>query len=460
MRSYVSRRKIEKIIANNIKRGNIIKRFILALGCLVFFASVSGCAMVRPGITEDAIVKIYSDEKDRAKEYPIIFIPGMFGTVLEEGDTGRVIWGRISPGLIEELELPIDSTKMTENKDQVVPVQTLTEFSVIPGFIEKDIYGRAKYIAVKAAGYEMGKTAFSLIYDWRRDLVEGAQRLGELIDKIKREKGNQDLKFDIVCHSAGGLIARYYAKYGTEDVLDRSPMPEPTYAGAKNIHKIIMMGTPNYGSMQSFRSMHRGMNIIGIGNVTKEIIFSMPSAFELMPFYGKTDFVDPAGKDLDVNLYDPDNWEKYGWSVFGDSGASDELRAKQRRFLAVALKRASAFQEALWKGSLKAEGDKIMYILLGSDVDPTLDKAILQKAGPVWKTWFDPHDDNMKNIIFKAGDNTVTRTSLMGRHMKNGKEEELPSAYEIFLSQGHVDLPDNPTFLDNILHSLLDRIEK
>ncbi|MDD5173623.1 MAG: hypothetical protein PHV48_02210 [Candidatus Omnitrophica bacterium] len=437
-----------------------MKRLIATLACVVLLLSASGCAMVGPRITEDTIIKIYADEKAKPKNYPLIFIPGIFGTVLEDGDTGKVIWGRAPKGPVGELELPIDSVNMLENTDRVVPAKTLTEFSVIPGIIEKDIYGKAKYIALKAAGYEMGKTAFSLTYDWRRDLVEGARRLDELINKIRREKGVRDLKFDIVCHSAGGLIARYYAKYGAEDVLDRDPIPEPTYAGAENINKIIMLGTPNYGSMQSFRSIHKGLNIPGIGSVTKEIIFSMPSAFELMPFYGKAAFIDTMGRDLDISLYEPLNWEKYGWSVFGNSGTSDELRAKQRRFLAAALKRAAAFQEALWKGSPKVESKHIMYILLGSDADPTSNKALLQKTGSTWKTRFDPHDDTINDLALAPGDNTVTRGSLLGKHIKKGREEEFPSAYEIFLAQDHVDLPDDPTFLDNILHSLLDRTNK
>lgn len=437
-----------------------MKRLIAALVCVTFFLSLSGCAMIGPRITEDTIIKIYADEKARPKDYPLIFIPGIFGTVLEDGDTGKVIWGRVPKGLIGELELPIDSVNIPENRDQVVPSKTLTELSVIPGVVEKDIYGGAKRIAIKAAGYEMGKTAFSLSYDWRRDLVEGARRLGELIDEIKREKGAHDLKFDIVCHSAGGLVARYYAKYGTEDVLARDPIPEPTYAGAKNINKIIMMGTPNYGSLQSFRSLHTGLNIPGIGNLTKKITFSMPSAFELMPFYGKTAFIDIMGRDLDVSLYDPLNWEKYGWSVFADAAAGDELKSKRRRFLAAMLKRAAAFQEALWKGSPEAEIERVTYILLGSDANPTSDKALLQKTGAGWRTRFDPHDDTINDMALKPGDNTVTRGSLLGRHNEKGREEEFPSSYEIFLAQDHVDLPGDPTFLDNVLHSLLDKANK
>lgn len=434
-----------------------MKRIYIIPLIIVFSVSLfSGCA-TRRGVTEDEIIKIYAKERDKPKVHPLVFIPGIFGTVLKDGDTGKVIWGSVAEGAIKELALPIDSANIPENTDQVVPVETIREFKVIPGIVEKDIYGRARRIAIKAGGYEMGNTAFSLSYDWRLDLVDGARRLGKLIDEIKKEKANPSLKVDIVCHSAGGLIARYYAKYGTEDVLGRDPIPEPTYKGAANINKIIMLGTPNYGSLDSFRGIDKGITIPGIGRATKDITFTMPSAYELMPAPGKIAFIDSMGNDLDVSLYDPTNWERYGWSVFGEAVKDPELRAKQIKFIAAMLKRAEAFQEALWKGSPEKEAKNVTYILLGADADPTSDKALLEKTSSGWKTRFNPHDDTLYDKAFAPGDNTVTRKSLLGTHIKKGKEEEFPSAYEIFIAQEHVDLPGDPTFLDNVLHSLLDK---
>ncbi|MDD5436553.1 MAG: hypothetical protein PHX20_03310 [Candidatus Omnitrophica bacterium] len=86
------------------REDNNIRRFIWIFACIAFFLSVSGCAMVGSKITEDTIIKIYTNEKVRPKDHPLIFIPGMFGTVLEDGNTGKVIWGKISQGLIKELD--------------------------------------------------------------------------------------------------------------------------------------------------------------------------------------------------------------------------------------------------------------------------------------------------------------------------------------------------------------------
>ena len=437
----------------------MFKKLYLALVIAVFFtASISGCSSV-PRITYDTIKKIYADEKPKPKDHPVIFIPGIFGTVLQDGDNGKVIWGKVSQGLIEELALPIDRVTMSENKDQVVPVKPVGKFSWVCGLVEKNVYNQARYVAVDVAGYTMDKNVFSLSYDWRRDLVEGAKHLGELIDEIKHKMGKPDQKVDIVCHSAGGLIARYYAKYGTEDVLDRDPIPPPTYAGAKNINKIIMLGTPSYGTIESFKDIDNGLVIPCVGVVTKNAVFSMPSAYELMPFDGRQVFINAKGEDLDVDLYDPSNWEKYGWSVFasGNNDPDPKELDKERRFLAAALKRASAFQKALWNGDHSEEGKRVTYILLGSDSEPTLRRVLLRQTQSGWRTQFDPHDDTLAPKSFGFGDGTVTRRSLLGTHVDRDIEVELPSAYEIFFAQSHIDLTEDPTFLDNVLHSLLDK---
>ena len=438
---------------SNMKK-NCALSFIIIL-CLIF---VAGCS-VAPKITELTVTKIYADEKTAPKEYPVIFVPGIFGTVLENSKTKKVIWGKVSEGLMNDLALPIDSTIMSENTDEVMPVKTLMKFSWMAGIFEKNIYDTMRRAAIDAAGYTIDKNAFSLLYDWRRDLVEGAQLLGELIESVKRESGYKDLKFDIVCHSAGGLIARYYAKYGTEDVLDRDPIPAPTYAGAKNIDKIIMLGTPNYGSLDSFQSIDKGIAIPGIGRAAKDIIFTMPSAYELMPFGEYSTFIDFKGENLPISIYDPLNWEKYGWSVFAPSDrvVSEETLTAQRKFLAAALKRASAFHKALWAGDPAEERKRVTYILLGSDANPTQEKALLRKTASGWKTQFKPNDDTINDKIFSFGDGTVTRKSLLGTHVVNNIKTELPSAYEIFFAQDHVDLAGDPTFLDNVIHSLLDK---
>ena len=57
-------------------------------------------------------------------------------------------------------------------------------------------------------------------YDWRRDLVESARRLDETLEALAEARGDPDTRFNVVGHSMGGLIARYYLRYGTAEPAD------------------------------------------------------------------------------------------------------------------------------------------------------------------------------------------------------------------------------------------------
>jgi triacylglycerol esterase/lipase EstA (alpha/beta hydrolase family) len=53
---------------------------------------------------------------------------------------------------------------------------------------------------------------------------------------------DHDVKFDIVAHSMGGLVARYYLRYGTQDLPPDGSLPELTWAGAQYVDNLIMVG--------------------------------------------------------------------------------------------------------------------------------------------------------------------------------------------------------------------------
>jgi len=86
-------------------------------------------------------------------------------------------------------------------------------------------------------GYVLGKNLFCL--DLRgikgianEDIKEYAADLAYMIDRIKSSKKNS--KVNIIAHSMGGLVSRWYIEQ-----MDRG----------KNINKLIMLGTPNHGSI-------------------------------------------------------------------------------------------------------------------------------------------------------------------------------------------------------------------
>src|SRR5688500_17975124 len=167
----------------------------------------------------------------------------------------------------------------------------------------------------------------------------------------------------------GGLIARYAAMYGDVDLPPGDSPIQPTWTGAVHISKIVMIGVPNEGSADAFATLVEGYSITEglrrrvplLNKLTVEDVVRTPSVFQLMPHRNAVTFLDENLQPLAVDLYDPEVWKQYGWSVIYSSpdfrrryaGAAgtdntngrseDELDA----YLAAILQRARRFHEAL-----------------------------------------------------------------------------------------------------------------
>jgi pimeloyl-ACP methyl ester carboxylesterase len=441
---------------------------------------LSGCASGRT-VNERMLINLYASQRQKPKTHPVIFIPGMMGSVLQDSRTGKTVWGNVGGTVMDLLALPIDAVNLVGNRDSLSPSGLLGKFTWIPGVVEKKVYQHLTQVSITAGGYTPNKDAFSLSYDWRRDLVESAQKLGALIEEIKAKTGNPDIKVDLLCHSSGGLIARYYAKYGTEDVLDKDPLPAPTYAGARNINKIIMLGTPHAGAMETLQRLHEGLWLPTIVRLTPEVIFTMPAMYQLLPCGEQAYFIDRNGNPLSVDIFDAQKWHEYGWSVFapeyqariqtryhsrhGRQEGEKMYKAyleKQIFFLSAALQRARQFQRAVWNGDLDEERSKITYVALGSDCQRTLKAAqLFRHPQRGWRLKFTTKHRYLYEKMFGYGDKSVTKESLLGVHLHRDAQGELrakrlPVYYSGFVCESHSDLTASPTFMDNVLNILLE----
>src|SRR6185436_3466818 len=140
---------------------------------------------------------------------------------------------------------------------------------------------------------------------------------------MKERLGEPDLKFDIVAHSMGGMVALYYLMYGTEDVVSDGRSHEVTWAGARDISRLVLVGTPLRGSMAAFRLLHQGT----ARTMATAVVFTMPSLYQLLPGPGESHFVDPEGAPVDLDLYDASTWVRQGWSVFAPAEGRGGRRA-------------------------------------------------------------------------------------------------------------------------------------
>ena len=104
---------------------------------------------------------------------------------------------------------------------------------------------------------------FMFPYDWRRDISEHAVALDALVnravDRVVEGKGvpRDSVKLDMMGHSMGGLVLRYYLRYGTQPLPEDGSLPPLTWAGAKHARRVIIAGSPNSGSTHGSRASRR-----------------------------------------------------------------------------------------------------------------------------------------------------------------------------------------------------------
>jgi pimeloyl-ACP methyl ester carboxylesterase len=454
--------------------------------------------------------RIFAQSRERTGKRPLVIIPGILGSQLVNNQTGEEVWPSIFRASDDGLSLPV-SPNLASNRDNLVArkiVDTIRLARLAPEvYIYHDLLDALK----KYGGYREGDwanpdaegdrdTFYVFPYDWRRDNVETARDLVQRLELLKSKLKRPDLRFNVVAHSMGGLIARYAAMYGDED-LSAEVRPSPTWAGARHINKILMFGTPNEGSMNAFAILLEGYSITEglrrpirlLNKLSRDDAFTTPSVFQLLPHKASVRFLDENLKPLQVDLYDPETWRRYGWSVAVDEdfreryadgkvggdyapfkgGSLEDLDA----YFAVVLRRARLFHEAL-DAAVEGESPVAMFAF-GGDCEETLEAPVLlrdEKRGR-WVTLTRPRDYRTSVgrrvsrleatlAMYAPGDGRVTRRSLLAEDLAEVRRRNpifntgLPIVYAVFACDLHGDLQNNKTLQDNALTALVSEAIK
>jgi pimeloyl-ACP methyl ester carboxylesterase len=426
------------------------RTLLAALALLVTAPAASGCALTQ----RYDMTRIHAVDAARPDRNPVIFLHGFIGSKLRNDHTDESVWGRFANAITrshtDDLSLPIDAPNLRDNRDHLVPYALYDKVAGVK------FYGAVVDALVDTGGYRLGDiddpkpgdNAFVYVYDWRRDNVEAAEGLARAIERIRVRRGDPGLRFDLIAHSMGGLVSLYYLMYGGADVLS-SPPPRVPWTGAPSVGRLVLLGTPVQGTLAAFRVLNTGFS----RSMTPEVMFTMPSVYQLLPSEGEDHLIDPDGHRLPVDLYDAREWVRHGWSVFdgrcrdGGGDAASALRAQRVAFLERALDRAKRFHRALERS--EGRTPPVPIVAFGSDCVPTLDQAVVKEtaAGPV--TLFDgeaTRDRNarvLEGLMMVPGDGTVSAASLQGF-----------AASTFFVCATHGFLPANREFQDNLFHVL------
>ncbi len=446
---------------------------------LAALALGGGCATRRG--KEPPLDDLY-DQVGRDDQPPLIVIPGAFGSRLLDTDSGREIWPRSSAKLLfssyKGLEVDIDESTLD-------PVDTaIRPYGVFRQGLGRDFYGQILDTLEGPGGYSRRQPGepveprqrnyYVYLYDWRLDNVSALPGLHQLIEQIRADYGQPDLQVDILAHSNGGLLARYYARFGTSDHLDNGDAI-PSYAGAPAIRRLLMVGTPNLGTMQPVLSHVRGEEM-GLRKIPAEIIATISGAPQLMPHPALPWLVDRRGDIIVRDVFDTETWREFQWSIFDPEVRERTIRRKGggragkrylrtlESYLSRQMNRGRNFMLLM---SRETDERDVLPFVFGGDCDATVARLVVEKVRKKMRAREHPSKMtkpvaglDYQDLIHDPGDSVVTRSSLMGRW-----EDELmpgfhaipqPSvSHSVFLCERHQFLTGNPIFQNNLMHALL-----
>ncbi len=423
---------------------------------------------------------------------PVVVIPGILGSRLENRETGQKIWGSFTYGAADA-DTPAGAREIALPMAKGVPLHELRDNGFSPGVLDILVANVTPFRRIQIGAYvdilmtlavgeyrdeELGNsgavnygglhyTCFQYGYDWRRDISENAAELHARItdaqEQARAGKGlpeGEHVKVDVVAHSMGGLVLRYYLRYGDQPLPDDGSLPELNWAGARNVRQSILVGTPNAGSAKALEQLVKGLNLNPLfPNYRPAVLGTMPSIYQLLPRPRHATVIDRAtGKPLDV--LDVETWKRFEWGLA--SPKSDkvlrwllpEVESEEERseialdHLEKCLARADQLFRALDTPASPPEGTTIS-IFIG-DARQTNNVLAIDEEGRIRVQDRSP------------GDDTVTRLSALmderqGREYAAGLDSPIAWDRVQFINADHLGLTRSPEFVNNLLYMLLEQ---
>jgi hypothetical protein len=460
--------------------------------------ALSGCAVLPDAGGPDLrIVYNRAAQAHGPDRNPIIVIPGILGSRLVDVSTHQTVWGAFDrtaahpgdPDGVRKIGLPLEGfIGQRPDVDYVMPDGVLDRVVVRLAGIPIELQQYAQILATLGAGgyrdpalglggIDYGEdhfTCFQFAYDWRRDNAENAGELKRFMDERRVyvaeqyrlrfgvERDPETIKFDVVTHSMGALLFRYFLRYGDQPLVEGGAAPRLDWSGADYVGRAILVAPPNAGSALSLKYLVEGQDLGRpvLPFYSSAILGSFPSAYQLLP-HGPVAalFADADARRPITDLYDPALWRERHWGL-SDPGQAAVIAAllpdvpdpATRMRLAIArqaalLERARRFHAALDVPAAVPAGLEA-FLVVGDSIATDAAYAV----GP---------DNRLVRMRTAPGDGTVTRASaLFDTRTEANWSPEVRSPLRfrstLLLSGEHIRLTRSSVFKDNVLYWLLE----
>jgi len=442
-------------------------------------AVVAGCSVFSPRPLDEPPRWLQGSRR----RPPAVFIHGAFGSRLRNRLNGREIWPVGLADLVvssfDELELPLDPETGAALPDAIEAYGLFDEAGVV------DFYGSMVHMLEEAGGYrvctagmdppEDAVPLYPFLYDWRRGFAEMAPGLDRLIEQIRVDHGDPGLKVDLVSHSSGGLIARYFLLHGGRPLPEQG-LPAPNFDGAGKVSRALAIGVPEIGMARAVAALTVGEPIV-MNKVGPEVLATSLSTFDLLPHGDDVWLVDHRGSPIVADACDPEVWKTYEMGIFnrgvranvraragGGQGGRERLALLERGFL-LRLARARRLRQSIRAASLPRE---VGYFTIGGDCKPTEARLLAEPfmGHPEVKSLPDRvrnprHGLDYRGLMLEPGDGRVTRPSVLAAPAWPASSQPVPPpaehwARQVFVCASHNQLTVNVDCQRAMLHALVD----
>ena len=425
--------------------------------------------------------RLYQQNRE-VRQPPVIVIHGLMGSRLAETGSGKEVW---VGNPIKLLLSDYAETALEIDPENLLPKPSpLGASGLLDKIVGKNFYAGITETLENAGRYRRAEPGvpqtpnsrnyYVLVYDWRQDNIQSVRKLSQLIEQIRIDYADPELKVDLIAHSMGGLIARYYLRYGEYDTLDVNDFKLNLH-GAERVRRVILLGTPNLGSVSALHAFIKGFKIGG-RHIPTETLATMPSTYQLFPHALNDWLITTKGTPLARDLYDVEIWRRFQWSIF-DPGVRTRIIGRYENqadgaaylellesYFEKHLERARRFT---WSLTVPLPEQPYQLIVLGGDCKLTPARIAVEEVNGISEIRLWPREIrhpytavDYDRIMLEPGDGTVTKASLLAREsldpsIPRHKWVSFPLDYPIFLCESHYNLTGNVTFQDSLLHTLL-----
>jgi hypothetical protein len=259
----------------------------------------------------------------------------------------------------------------------------------------------------------------------------------------------------------GGLLSGYYLRYGDVDLPADGSVPELTWKGGNYIDKVLIVGTPNAGFLDTCQELIYGLQVApGTPTFPPAMLGTFATYYQMMPVYGfRSVLYEDDLNGAEVDIFDPDVWIQMKWGL-ADPAQDKYLQVLlpevkdplERRSIALdhlskCLKRAKQFSAAMQVKARPPE-NVALFLFAGDAIETSRTATVNRKTG------------EFKVVEYAPGDGKILTSSALFDLREDGYwtpylRSPITWHGTFFLNAAHMGITKSSVFNSNASFCLL-----